>query len=91
MNSLELKLSKKFSNVFPYFPKLNETSCEEEDMNSTKYKDLQDYTKLYDNDIYKPIPTYNKCKLRMFDYINCPVVVYSDQHESDIKDYIKFL
>ncbi len=80
----------KFSKLFPFFPKLNETNCEEKDLNSTKYKDLEDYNKLHGHDIYTAIPTYNKCKFRMFDFVNCPVTLYSDNHERDIKNFTNF-
>jgi hypothetical protein len=82
--------SVKFSNLFPFFPKLNESNCEDQDLNSTKYKDLEDYNKLHGKDIYSPIPTYNKCKFRLFDFVNCPVTLYSDNHERDIKNFTEF-
>ena len=78
--------SKYFNEIFKFFPKLDGAECSE-DFKDPKYKLLEEYKKKKYQDILNLIPTYSKCKFRMFDYENCPVIIYSDNHDQDIKNY----
>ena len=83
------KNSKYFNELFDFFPKLDEKLCSD-DLTDPKHKELEEYTIRNSNNIRNLLPIYNKCKFRMFDYQNCPVVVYSDNHYKDIENFNSF-
>jgi hypothetical protein len=80
------KNSQKFSEIFPFIPKLNSNVCKNlykkaiEDMkNSNFFNEKSDKR----NDIYEFLPTYDPCFLRIFDFLNCPLIKVNKDKSKD--------
>ena len=86
--------SKKFSEIFPFLPKLNSMECKElykSAENDMKNSDFFNQKNKNRDDIYEYLPTYDPCFLRIFDFLNCPLIkVNNDNENISIEDFEKF-
>jgi hypothetical protein len=87
------KNSKKFSEIFPFIPKLNSKECKdlyisaENDMKNSDFFNKKNNNR---DDIYEYLPTYDPCFLRIFDFLNCPMIkVNRDNKDFSIEDFEK--
>lgn len=89
------KNSKKFSEIFPFIPKLNSEVCKklyksaEKDIKNSDFYNKKNAKR---EDIYEYLPSYDPCFLRIFDFLNCPLIkVYKEKDPNfPIEEFEKF-